>query len=179
MASNGMRVRLVATVLPLALGVGTLPAAASAAGAQPLTALQCQGTESDAYTPGVTFQPHPFTLTVNGHFGSCLDSAGQVTGGVYGPEQVGIDAGCNDLYDPFQGSRTFTWSTGDSSVLLGSGQSTEAAGQVITTFTGTIVDGRFQGQSAVQTITLPQPGVLQCLTTGYTGAIGITTLTIS
>ena len=52
------------------------------------------------------------------------------------------------------------------------------AGQVVTTITGTITQGRFRGLSAVQTITLPQPGVLQCLTTGYTSATGATTLTL-
>ena len=174
-----MRVFAAATVLLCVFCLGMAPAAQAHVRAQAVTALQCLGTESDTYTPGVTFQPHPFTITVTGQFGSCIDAAGQVTSGSYGPEQIGIDAGCDDLFDGFQGSRTFLWNTGDTSVLEGSGQSTEAAGQVVTVFTGTIVQGRFQGESAVQTITLPQPGVLQCLTTGYTGTTGVNTLTIS
>lgn len=140
--------------------------------------LQCLGTESDTYSPGVTLQPHPFTVTTSGRFSSCVDSAGAVVSGAYGPEQFSLDVGCSDLFDAFHGVRTIRWNTGDTSVLEGNGQSTEVAGQVITTFTGTVTQGRFQGQSAVQTITLPQPGVLQCLTTGYTGATGVTTLTL-
>jgi len=143
-----------------------------------LTALQCLGTESDTYSPGVTIRPRPFTITTAGQFSSCIDSAGMVTSGAYGPEQVSLDVGCSDLFDAFQGVRTIRWNTGDTSTLEGDGQSTEVAGQVITTFTGTVSQGRFQGLSAVQTITLPQPGALQCLTTGYTGATGVTTLTI-
>lgn len=140
--------------------------------------LQCLGTESDTYTPGVVVQPRPFTVTTTGQFSSCVDGAGAVVSGTYGPEQFGLDVGCSDLFDNFHGVRTVRWNTGDGSVLEGDGQSTEVAGQVITTFTGTVTQGRFQGLSAVQTITLPQPGVLQCLTTGYTGATGVTTLTI-
>lgn len=143
------------------------------------TLVQCVGTETDAYSPGVTFQPHEFSITLTGLYSSCLDSSGQVTSGSYGPEQFSLNAGCDNLLEGFTATRTFTWSTGDSSVLQGSGQSTEVGGTVITTITGTIIRGRFQGESAVQTITLPQPNVLACLTTGYTGATGVATLTLS
>jgi len=170
---------LAAAALLYVLCPGTASTARANAAAQAVTALQCQGTESDAYAPGVTFQPRLFTITITGRLGSCIDAAGEVSSGSYGPEQVSIYAGCDDLFDAFQGSRVFVWSTGDVSVLEGSGQSTEVAGQVVTTFTGTILQGRFQGESAIQTITLPQPSVLRCLTTGYTGATGVTTLTIS
>ena len=155
------------------------PLAAATAHAQQISALQCEGTDSDSYAPGVVFQPRDFTITLTARFDTCLDTTGQVTSGGYGPEQFTLHAACNDLLDGFQGPRTFAWSTGDSSVFEGTGQSTEVAGQVITTITGTIAQGRFQGHSAVQTITLPQPGLLQCLTTGYTGATGVTTLTIT
>ncbi|MFD0382739.1 hypothetical protein ACFQ2B_11255 [Streptomyces stramineus] len=50
--------------------------------------------------------------------------------------------------------------------------------QVITTITGTVEKGRYQGRSVVQTVTLPQPDLLQCLSTGLTGATGVTTLSI-
>lgn len=141
--------------------------------------LQCEGAETDVYTPGVTFQPHEFLVTLTGQYGSCLDSSGHVTSASYGPERFSLNAGCDNLFEGFTLTRTFTWNTGDSSVLAGSGQSTEVGGSVITTITGTIIRGRFQGDSAVQTITLPQPDVLACLTTGYTGATGVATLTLS
>lgn len=143
------------------------------------TLLQCEGTETDVYTPGVTFQPHEFLVTLTGRYGSCLDSSGRVTSGSYGPERFSLEAGCDDLFEGFALTRTFTWNTGESSVLEGSGQSTEVGGSVITTITGMITQGRFQGRSAIQTITLPQPDVLACLTTGYTGATGVATLTLS
>lgn len=140
--------------------------------------LQCLGTESDTYSPGAIIQPRPFTVTTAGRFSSCVDGAGAVVSGTYGPEQFSLDVGCSDLFDAFHSVRTIRWNTGDTSVMEGSGQSNEVAGQVITTITGTVTQGRFHGLGMVQTIALPQPEVLQCLTTGYTGATGVTTLTV-
>lgn len=168
-----------ATACLLTAGAASAPAATGTGSAHPrLGVLQCLGTESDTYSPGVIVQARQFTVTTVGQFTSCLDGAGAVVSGTYGPEQFTLDVGCSDLFDAFHSVRTIRWNTGDTSVMEGSGQSDEVAGQVITTITGTVTEGRFQGVSAVQTITLPQPGVLQCLTTGYTSATGVTTLTL-
>lgn len=157
----------------------TMPAAASASAAsQPLQLVQCTGTETTTYRPGVLFQARDIDLRTTGTFRSCLDSTGQVTSGGYG-EQFTLFVGCNDLLDGFTGRRTVTWNTGATSVITGSGSSTAVAGQVITTFTGTVTQGVFQGSRAVQTITLPQPNTLECLTTGITEATGVTTLTLA
>lgn len=173
-----MRPRARSAVLTTAVTV--LCAGALAAGparAEPLALLQCQGTESVAYRPGITFQPQDVDVTTDGRLGSCVDGAGEVTSGAYG-ERFALHAGCNDLLGGFRGPRTFTWSTGDTSVVEAEGSSTAVAGQVVTTLTGTVVRGRFQGRSATQVVVLPQPGLLLCLTTGVTGATGVTTLTI-
>ncbi|GAA2569814.1 MULTISPECIES: hypothetical protein [Streptomyces] len=151
--------------------------AAGPAHAEPLALLQCQGTESVAYSPGITFQPQDVDVTTDGRLGSCVDGAGEVTSGAYG-ERFTLHAGCNDLLGGFQGPRTFTWSTGDTSVIEAEGSSTAVAGQVVTTLTGTVVQGRFHGRSVIQVIVLPQPALPLCLTTGVTGTTGATTLTI-
>ncbi len=158
----------------------TVPATgpAHAAHADSPAQVQCRGTESVTYRPGVTLAPRNIEVTTKGRFGSCTDSAGKVTSGSYG-ERFTISAGCNDLLGPFEDRRTIKWSTGDTSVIQATGNSTAVAGQVVTTITGTVTQGRFQGRTALQIITLPQPGALQCLTTGFTGATGVTTLTIT
>ncbi|MEU5427812.1 hypothetical protein AB0H73_19725 [Streptomyces olivoreticuli] len=157
--------------------VTCVPAPASAHPPPP-GQLQCQGTESVTYDPGVTLLPRKFDVRTVGRFGLCVDSAGEVTSGSYG-EHFSLSAGCNDLLGGFKEQRTFAWDTGDSSVVEADGSSTAVAGQVVTTITGTVTRGRFLGRTAVQVITLPQPGVLQCLTTGFTGAKGVTTLVIA
>ncbi|WP_043628973.1 hypothetical protein [Nonomuraea candida] len=152
-----------------------VPAAVPAHAAAPV---QCQGTETVTYSPGITFTPQNIEITVSGQFSSCVDGSGQVTSGTYG-EQFTIFAGCNALFDDFEGRRAVEWNTGDSSVIDGAGSSTAVAGQVVTTFTGTVVEGRFQGRPALQTVTLVQPDLLRCLTTGITRTSGLTTLTIT
>ncbi|MCC3777284.1 hypothetical protein [Streptomyces sp. UNOB3_S3] len=174
------RVCVRALAMIAALGMVATPmTSASAHGHDRGSALlQCQGTESVTYSPGVTFGARQFDVTTDGRFVSCLDAGGKVRSGSYG-EKFSLFAGCDDLLDGFTARRTFRWSTGDTSVAEISGSSTEVAGQVVTTITGKVVEGRFKGHGAVEVITLPQPGVLQCLTTGFTGATGVTTLTIA
>ncbi|GGO12064.1 hypothetical protein GCM10010116_24230 [Microbispora rosea subsp. aerata] len=170
------RSRASALALATVAALGVVATAVSPVQAQPLVLVQCQGTETVAYNPGVIFQPREFEITTAGRFTSCL-GGGEVTSGSY-DERFTIVAGCNDLLDNFESTRTITWNTAQASVIEGTGSSTAVAGQVITTFTGTITSGPFTGRSAVQTITLPQLGLLKCLTTGLTGTTGITTLTI-
>ncbi|MGW1073058.1 hypothetical protein [Streptomyces sp. NPDC002537] len=171
------------TALAAVALLGATVPTTSSAHPPPSGQLQCHGTESVAYSPGVTLLPRDFTVTTEGHFGSCTDSTGstdsagrakhraKVTSGSYA-ERFTLFAGCNNLLEGFTVQRTFTWDTGDTSVVDATGSSTAVAGQVITTITGTVTQGRFQGRKAVQIITIPQAGFLQCLTTGLTSATG-------
>lgn len=94
-------------------GAGALGTGFAQASAQAVSVLQCQGTESDIYSPGVIFQARQFTVTTNRRFSACLDGAGKVASGSYGPEQFSLDVGCSDLFDGFHSVRTIRWSTGD------------------------------------------------------------------
>ncbi|SOB88446.1 hypothetical protein [Streptomyces sp. 1331.2] len=140
--------------------------------------LQCQGVETVGYDPALTFQRKPVTVTTNGSFSSCADSGAQVTSGSYAERFTIAGASCDDLLEGFTTRRTFRWQNGTTSVIEATGSSNAVAGQVITTITGTVVEGYLQGAKAVEVITLPQPGVLECSTTGVTGASGPTTLTV-
>lgn len=176
MAMGSSWKRSAALAAGASLAASTLVAAP--AGAAPLPLLQCQGTESTAYDPTVVLRPRDVGITVDGRFGSCVDSAGEVTSGAYG-ERFTLHVGCNNLLDGFRDRRTFAWSTGDESVAEVTGTTNAVAGQVITTITGTVVQGRYRGRGVVQVITLPQPDLLLCLTTGLRGATGVTTLTVA
>ncbi|AXI78350.1 hypothetical protein [Peterkaempfera bronchialis] len=160
-----------------ALATAMLALAPTPAQAAPPTLLECLGTETTTYHPGLTFQPKDITITTDERLTSCVDGAGQVTGGWYGT-QFTIHVGCNDLLDPFQDTRVFHWSTGDTSTFSESAATNAVAGQIITTLTGTVTAGRFQGHTTVRVTTLLQPSLLLCLTTGVTTATGVTTLTI-
>lgn len=148
------------------------------AGAAPGPVLQCQGTETTTYDPGIVLQPRDITVTVEGRLDSCLDGTGGVTSGAYG-ERFLFNVGCNNLLDGFTDRRAFTWNSGERSVVEITGTTNAVAGQVVTTITGTVVEGRYAGRSLLQVITLPQPDLLLCLTTGLRGATGVTTLTLT
>ncbi|MFI9722870.1 hypothetical protein ACIHFE_24960 [Streptomyces sp. NPDC052396] len=156
-----------------------LPTAVTSADPRSSALVQCQGTETVTYHPGVTFQPRPIAMATDGRFGSCAEAGGKggVTSGSYG-ERFTVVASCNTLNEGFRARRTFTWNTGEASVAEVSGSSHTVAGQVVTVVTGTIEKGRYRGHRVVELIPLPQPGALQCLGTGFTGATGVTTLTI-
>ncbi|MEV4897035.1 hypothetical protein AB0K48_47570 [Nonomuraea sp. NPDC055795] len=171
-------IRLPAVVAAVMLAASALTTGTAQAAPAALGLLQCQGTESVSYSPSIILTPRDITITTSGQFTSCADGEGQVTSGSYG-ETFTIAAGCNSLLDSFQAERVVAWSTGDSSTLTVSGSTTAVLGQVVTTITGTVTAGRFQGRTVLQTITLPQTQLLQCLTTGLTGTTGLTTLTLA
>ncbi len=177
-AVGGKRLRALALVAAVVCGAATPAPAAASAHPRESVLLQCQGTESVSYEPGVTLQPRPIHVTVDGRFTSCVGGDGTVKSGGY-HEEFTLDTGCNNLLEGFRGHRTYTWNTGDSSTADITGSSTAVAGQVVTPVTGTVTRGRFHGRNLLQLISLPQPSALQCLGRGFTGVTGVTTLTIS
>src|SRR4051812_24488961 len=114
MAIRRSSARVLAAAAVAALGA--IVPVARPAWAGSTTLLQCQGTETVAYHPGVTFQARSIKVMTGGHFTSCIDGTGAVTSGSYG-ERFTIFAGCDDLLDGFHALRTFRWNTGDTSVI--------------------------------------------------------------
>ncbi|MGW2186094.1 hypothetical protein [Streptomyces sp. NPDC001719] len=190
MALNRSWMRSAALAAAVTALVSTAPGPASAH-EHPDGPLHCQGTESVDYSPGVTLTPRGISVTTRGRFTECAGGADEVTSGSYGEHFTVSDADCALLLEGFHTQRTFTWNakgtkgTKDTKNAKGtsvadiSGNSTVVAGQVVTTITGTVTEGRYRGRSVKQVIVLPQPGVLECLTTGLTSASGVTTLDIT
>lgn len=174
--ADGRRLRVVALAAAVVFGAAApvVPASAQSRGSG---LLQCQGTESVGYRPGVVLQPRPIHVTVDGRFGSCAGGDGAVRSGGY-HEEFTLFTGCNNPLEGFRADRTYVWNTGDSSTADISGSSTAVAGQVVTPATGTVTHGRFRGRKLLQVVPVPQPSLLQCLAGGLTGATGVTTLTI-
>ncbi|MFF2076778.1 hypothetical protein ACFVXG_18700 [Kitasatospora sp. NPDC058162] len=175
----GWRPVTLAAALAAVAALGTAGPAAGSARTSSAPLLQCQGVETVGYAPALTSQPKAVTVTTDGDLTSCADGGGKVTSGSYDEQFTIAGASCLDLLEGFTTRRTFHWQNGTTSVIEATGSSTAVAGQVITTITGTIVAGYLQGAKAVEVITLPQPGALECATTGVTGASGPTTLTVA
>ncbi|WP_344020800.1 hypothetical protein [Streptomyces luteireticuli] len=172
---GGQRLRAVVLLAAVALGAAA-PVPASAHERDP-GQVQCLGTETVAYHPGLGLLPRDTRVTVDGRFRSCAGGDGAVRSGGY-HEEFTLFTGCNNLLEGFRTRRTYFWNTHDASTAEIAGSSTALAGQVVTPAAGTVTHGRFRGRKVLQLVPLPQPGALQCLSGGVTSASGPTVLTI-
>lgn len=166
--------RRMTAALAAVLASGALVAPAQAAGVEQT----CLGTEVTSFDPPLTLVSRPTRITVSGIFTACTDPAAFT--GSYA-ETFTIAASCLVLFDSGTATRSFVWgdpavapSTFDYNVTTSS-----VAGQVITTSSGLISAGTYAPGSALQTVTLLTPNLLQCATTGVTTVTGPTTLTVS
>ncbi|MFF4738308.1 hypothetical protein ACFY2W_20850 [Streptomyces sp. NPDC001262] len=161
-----------------AVVLGTVTAVPASAHPRDSGQVQCHGTESVSYQPGVTLEARPIHFTVDGHFDSCTGGDGTVKSGGY-HEEFTVTTGCINPLEEFRDHRTYVWNTGESSTADIAGSSTVVAGQVVTPATGTVTHGRFHNRKVLQIIPIVQPSALQCLGDGLTHATGATVLTIS
>lgn len=163
---------LVAGLLSLA-GV-MLPA--HAAQATSLDA-QCVGTETATYSPGVTVNPQFVVSEVHGTYVTCLSSDPLITSAEVAIHAEGT---LSCVSGTVSGQQVITWNTGATShVAFTLAVSLRPAGQVVVAASGTITAGKFVGDNVMQTAVVPALTVLNCLTTGITGAFGATTATIT
>ncbi|NTX01639.1 MULTISPECIES: hypothetical protein [Myxococcus] len=157
--------------------VATLALFAAPASAEPVL-LTCPGIVQAQYSPGMTNAPRMITSTASGTFGPCVGvplsllSTSFVAGGMGTLSCVG---GSNQL------GAQLNWSDGsvshlDTSILI----TVRPLGEVVATYSGTVVGGRFQGASVLITFVLAQTQVLGCFTEeGVTATVGPTVLTIT
>jgi hypothetical protein len=161
------------------LAVLVVGAVVGASPAHAVTVAQtCVGTEVTTFSPPLTFTPRPVTITVSGVYATCTDPV--ASNGSYA-ETFTLTASCLTLFDAGTATRTLVWgnpaaepTTFDYNVVTNA-----VAGQVITTNSGILTNGRYTPGSVQQIITLVTPNILQCLGSGVTSVAGPTTLTIT
>ena len=137
----------------------------------------CVGTEVTSYNPPLTFTSRPTTITVNGVYPTCTDSA--AFSGSYS-ETFTLTVSCLVLLDSGSPIRTFVWGNpqAEPSTFQYNVTANEAGGQLVVTNTGLITAGKFAPASAQQVITLTAPNILQCLGSGISNVTGPTTLVV-
>jgi hypothetical protein len=135
----------------------------------------CVGTEVTSYNPPLTLISRPVTITVNGLYPNCTDSA--AFNGSYS-ETFTLTVSCLVLLDSGSPTRTFLWGNGQTSTFLYNVTANEVGGQLVVTNSGVITGGRYAPASAQQIITLVTPNIAQCATSGIANVTGPTTLII-
>jgi hypothetical protein len=142
--------------------------------------IQCQGTVTVTYTPGLLFTTQLVNLKSSTIFPLCTSiSNPEITYGLASANTT-FPADCIGLLaTPLSSTRTFTWNTGETSQMLYSSNSQNVTGTVVQTQIGVIVAGKFAGSSAIAVVALVAPPVIQCLgPPGVTSTQGISTLSI-
>ena len=171
----GGSVAAVAATLLTVVGVASGPAAHAATGNVTCPA----GTTTATYNPGITFTPR--TVHVKGediYGGPCISSDPTLASGIDRFDAT-LPLSCEQPFFNGPGTTVIKWNNGQQSTLSVNGVVTTNAGQIVDTFTGTVIDGEFNGASVLAVLTEVQPNAVQCLTPqGVTSESGTTTLQI-
>ncbi|HET9225330.1 MAG TPA: hypothetical protein VFR31_01570, partial [Thermoanaerobaculia bacterium] len=157
---------------------------ALAATASPATAqggdIQCQGTHTASFNPGLRLTPGIVNLTSATIYSICTSlSNPEITYGLSSGTGM-FPASCLDLLGgPPSATRIITWNTGETSKWLFSESSQNISGTIVQTQVGVIVEGKFAGSTAIGVLVLVAPPLIECLgPPGVTSSQGIATLSI-
>ncbi|AKF84766.1 hypothetical protein MFUL124B02_04220 [Myxococcus fulvus 124B02] len=150
-------------------------------GQQLPTLMSCPvGSTMNRYSPPLSMVPRDTTVTGTSTFSNCVSLSGEVTSGElsFYVELPGFS--CQDLLEVGSARADITWNTGETSTLLqtrGSVQVSNAT--VVLTYVGTVESGKFQGATAIRTLTYFDVNLFDCFSSrGVPGLSGVTTLTL-
>jgi hypothetical protein len=162
-----MRFWFLLTAAALAMGAVVFPSPAAHAVSLDVV---CLGTETVTYEPGLSLTPQTVNVTVRGILAPCTSSDPDITSGTY-TQHFTTTLSCVTVLAGLAATRSFEWSDDQSSSFSYNRAINNVAGQTTVTFTGTIVSGKFAGDTAIEQVVFVTPNILQCLTTS-----GLTTL---
>ncbi|MFN6442111.1 MAG: hypothetical protein RMY35_035310 [Nostoc sp. DedSLP01] len=140
--------------------------------------LNCPGTQSTSFSPGLSLTPQQTTFKAVGSVSPCV-SVGDPTinAGTFEATGTGLFSCLLNSTAPY--SITYKWNNGKSStVRYEFFTNVRGVGQTVFTGSGTVLSGEYVGARAVQTLTLITPEATGCVTPqGATSNSGVVTLT--
>jgi hypothetical protein len=148
----------------------------SATGAHALPRQICTLQEVITYSPPLTNTAQTVTYTVHGELTNCTDSS--APSGSYEESGTAAGASCNSILASAGGSRTFRWESGDQSVFQYNRIVNRIVGYIQVIATGSIHEGRYEGETAISNGVGLQPDPLACATDGVSRLTAAGTLTI-
>lgn len=148
--------------LALLLGAVLVPASPASAAVLDITCLP-PSSAVITFDPPLTMARQTVDATSSLQYGPCLSpSQPDIASGTSVRQDFGEQRSCLELLQPGTVTYTITWSTGETSVIAGNTTSTMIAGVVVTTVTGTVVDGLFAGSNVVEVLTSASTDLLLC-----------------
>lgn len=148
----------------LALLVGAVLVPASPASASVLD-IACAPPSSGITTfdPALTMARRAVDVSSTLQYGPCVSPTDpDIISGSAVRQDSGEERSCLELFNPGTVTYTITWNTGETSVITGNTTSTMVAGLVVTTVTGTVVEGVFAGSNVVEVLTAVSSDLLLC-----------------
>jgi hypothetical protein len=121
------------------------------------------------FTPALTSTPQDATVTTAINYGTCWLRRGLTRTSATASSENPFPAALCDAAPSFVPQRlTLTWATGETSVLELTYEKTEVRGvTTVATFSGPVVEGRFQGSTATQAWAYSTPDLSSaCLAPG-------------
>lgn len=132
----------------------------------------CLGTETGTYSPGLLlFTPQAVHVSVNGVLAPCASSDSKIKSGTY-LQHFDATLSCATVLAGLAATRVFNWSDGESSTFSYNRAINDVLGQTTVTFTGTIVSGKFEGDTVFEQVVFVTPNALQCLAPPGLTALG-------
>lgn len=139
--------------------------------------LDCTGSQTLSYSPGLNLDPQQVTVHGSGS-SDCSSTDSTLTSGGFTVGPVNAALGC--ALTGGTGTFVYTWNNGNSSTISATSDVTFDLGVVQIVSNGTVTSGEFTGDTVLFTWTGTSPGLLDCLTPqGVTQYSGPTTLTFT
>jgi hypothetical protein len=169
----------VAPAAVLAAVLSAVALAVSASGADGANIVRCVGTESLAYSPGLTDTPATTTLTITTILSPCVSAMPLWTGAAtsFRTNPPGLSS-CLDLLRSGSASKLLTWSDGTTSTFSYNSTANRIRGQLVYAQAGTITAGRYKGSTGLGTFVGPSDLTACSTPSGLTGLTGVYTLDI-
>jgi hypothetical protein len=150
--------------------------------AHALSSVICNGNNSVAFVPGVTFTPQAVTVTYVIDYSACtVINGGQITTAQDTAGMNTASLSCNDLLGTSSGIDAVLWNTGQVSVANVTVTVTQEASARVVTTIGTVVSGPFTGYRLRRVVIFAGVNVATaCLAPGGLQSLsnGVMTLTI-
>ncbi|GEN05795.1 hypothetical protein SAMN05443572_101657 [Myxococcus fulvus] len=149
---------------------------------QRLSLVACPlGATANQYSPPLSVFPRDTRITGTSSFTNCVSpSDPEVTSGELLIDVQRPAYSCRDLLELGSTRAEVKWNTGETSTLFQTRASLQLSNTTIAiTYTGTVESGKFQGATAVRTLTYVDVDLFECFSSrGIPGMSGVTTLTL-
>jgi hypothetical protein len=159
---------------------GSFALAVSAREARAVSLVRCVGTESLAYSPGITDTPAPTTVTITDVLSPCVSVLPLWTGSATVSRTIPSPShSCTSLLRSVSTSKTYSWSDATTSTFTFNTIVDRVRGQLVISEIGAITAGRYRGSTGLGTIVAPGDLTACSTSTGLTRVTGVYTLDIA